>query len=209
MFDPQQFIADCLAARSGPDYLEVLRERLQTVISRPAELAAAFADDDREETLVHSCPMLTIVHVRLSPNVLFPAHNHHMEALIGAYDGGEVHRNYLHRGAGLVETGETRLQAGRVGCCGVRDVHAVANPSARRTAALHIYCGDLVHTRRQIWSPDLTGSSTYSDELYFQWARPYDRSAPFVPPEPCNAHDASAAGAPGGAVRARGSKLVH
>src|SRR5687768_13493172 len=102
MFDIEGFIADCLAARARPDYLAALRERLLTAISRPDEIAAAFAGDQGEETLVHAGPALTLVHVRLSPNVLFPPHNHHMEALIGTYQGGEAHRRYLRRGAGLV-----------------------------------------------------------------------------------------------------------
>jgi predicted metal-dependent enzyme (double-stranded beta helix superfamily) len=188
MFDIEDFVDRCRSAAVRPDPVGVLRGLLADAIRRPGELAAAFGGDDAEETLVHACPLLTIVHVRLSPNVLFPPHNHHMEALIGAYDGGEVHRRYVRRGAGLVEIGEIALAEGSVGRCDVRDVHAVANPGTRRSAALHVYCGDLVHARRQIWMPDLEGSAPYSDERYFQWARPYDAARPFVRPQTCHAH---------------------
>ena len=208
MFDLQVFLNDCLAARARPDYLRALRQLLQAAIDHPRALAAAFADDDSEETLLYASPLLTMVHVRLSPNVLFPPHNHHMEALIGAYCGGEVHRSYLHRGDGLVENGERQLPQGQVAVCGVRDVHAVANPTPDRSAALHIYCGDLVHTRRQVWPPDLGGSSPYSDELYFRWARPYDPAAPFAAPEPCNAHAVTQAPVDP-AVRGRPSTPLH
>lgn len=201
MFELQRFIADCLADRGRPDHLLALQARLASAIASPDALAAAFAGDAREETLLFASPALTVVHVRLSPNVLFPPHNHHMEALIGAYCGGELHRSYLHSGRGLVESGERPLCEGGVARCGMRDVHAVANPTQHRTAALHLYCGDLVRTRRQVWSPDLAASQPYSDELYFRWARPYDPSAPYAAPAPCDAHSAP--------VTAPGSKLAH
>src|SRR4051812_26781543 len=81
MFQLDRFVSDCLAARGEPDYVHSLQAVLQGAIGDAAGISSAFASDQDEVSLIFHGDRMTIVHARISPNVIFPPHNHHMEAL--------------------------------------------------------------------------------------------------------------------------------
>ena len=188
MFDIDQFVSDCVAARRQPDYVATIGALLNQAVNDRAGITAAFQDMQDEEALIYNDASLTVVHVRLSPNTAFPPHNHHMEALIGLYEGEERHRRYLPAGDKLTAEAEFSVTTGNVAICAVPEIHAVANRCAARSAALHVYCGDLVHMPRNIWHPETFEVVGYSDDYYFEWSHAYDPAKPFTRPAVCRAH---------------------
>jgi len=181
-----RFLADC--AQAPGSRLRAVRRLLKTAIADPDAIEACFAGEEAEEKLLCRAPNLTIVHVRLSPNVRFPPHDHAMLSLIGSYRGHELHRFFRRESRVLRSSGEAYLREGDVLVLPPNAIHSVANPSRIRTAAIHIYLGDLVGTPRSIWNPDTSARVPYSDFDYFRWCRPEDPDRPFERPALCDAH---------------------
>lgn len=165
-----------------------LVEVLSSLITNQSLCEEMFADLQDEEALIFKNDKLTIVHIRLSPNVHFPPHNHGMRALIGIWSGQETNIYYRAEGEGVERTGERTYAAGEVITIDAHAIHSVANTGEKRSAALHIYCGDLVHQDRKIWHHTESISVPYSDEKYFGWSEPFDRAKPFQRPDTCYAH---------------------
>lgn len=141
-----------------------------------------------EEALLFKDDKLTIIHIRLSPNVHFPPRNHGMRALIGIWSGQETNIYYRSEGDGVKKTGERVYSAGDVITFDANAIHSVANTGEKRSGALHIYCGDLIQQHRKIWRHNENISVPYSDEAYFGWSEPFDASKPFKRPDTCFAH---------------------
>ena len=86
------------------------------------------------------------------------ADDHRMWACVGIYSGRELNELYRRpaHGAGLVRSGEKRLDEGDVLLLGADTVHAVTNPVDAPTGAIHVYGGDFVAQPRNQWlEPDL------------------------------------------------------
>ena len=178
----------CQRALAASNSYAGLVEVLSPIITNRALCEKVFADLQDEETLIFANEKLTIVHIRLSPNVHFPPHNHGMRALIGIWSGQETNIFYRSEGTGVKKTGEHTYAAGEVITIDANAIHSVANTGEKRSAALHIYCGDLIHQDRKIWHHYKDVSVPYSDETYFGWSEPFNVSKPFTRPDTCHAH---------------------
>jgi predicted metal-dependent enzyme (double-stranded beta helix superfamily) len=83
-------------------------------------------------------------------------HNHQMWATIGIYAGQEdntFYRRAVDDQRVLVESGGKELRVGDVVTLGDNTIHAVANPTAVLTGAIHVYGGDFVNEPRSQWGP--------------------------------------------------------
>jgi predicted metal-dependent enzyme (double-stranded beta helix superfamily) len=131
------------------------------------EITAALGRPDRGgfDTLCRTDD-LTILRFVWPPRVqLFP-HDHQMRAVIGIYEGAEDNEFFRRSSDGLQPSGGRRIEAGAVVTLGHDVVHAVANPRATFTAALHVYQGDFFAARRTQWDPVTHQAAPYDvDEV--------------------------------------------
>jgi len=190
MFNQNDFIEKCEAAISTPNALEVITSLVNDAIAKPQDLENAFVGCDDEEHLVHVSDDLTIVHIRLTPNVHFPPHDHLMNAVVGIYEGCETHIFYDRTEHGIVAKPAVTVAAGNLVAVDVDAIHSVVNTGKNRAAALHVYLGNLVEQERSIWAPDAVTEAPYSDDVYFDLAGPYDVALPYELPAVSRAYSA-------------------
>ena len=129
-------------------------------------------------------PSLTVLNAVWPPHIsLFP-HNHRMWAAIGIYGGQEDNTYYRRQDGQIVVSGGKELHAGQVLLLGDDAIHAVRNPLARYTGAVHVYGGDFVTMERSQWDPGSLAEEPYDLEkvrtVFDQAQRAFERSAPAV-----------------------------
>jgi predicted metal-dependent enzyme (double-stranded beta helix superfamily) len=159
------------AASNAP--LETLGDVLRRHVARLHALGRLVHEAVEDEVLLHASPSLTIYHITLSPGVQYPPHNHLMDALVGIYHGSETNLLYpTGNGRLLAAAARQDVTAPSVIHMDAHAVHAVANPGAGRSGALHVYLGDLLRTRRQLWAADGSAPEPFDDARYLRGARP-------------------------------------
>jgi predicted metal-dependent enzyme (double-stranded beta helix superfamily) len=167
MFDVDQFLADCRAARDETSPHRAIREVLDRVLDEPDDIAEALSPTEGGLTLLRHEADLTVVHVVWAPGMrLFP-HDHRMWAAIAIYAGQEDNAFYRRAGddrSTLNDSGGISVRVGDVLMLGDDVIHAVSNPTRKLTGAIHVYGGDFVNQPRSQWGPG-------TDE-----ERPYDMS---------------------------------
>lgn len=156
MFDTDAFVSECIACLDESEPRRAVRE----LLTRTMADACAVADRLRPEvagiTMLHHSPALTIIDVVWAPGMRIFAHDHRMWAAIGIYAGKEDNaffRRPQSGAAGLVESGGKLLDTGDAALLGADTIHAVSNPSAGATGAIHVYGGDFVNAPRSRWLP--------------------------------------------------------
>jgi predicted metal-dependent enzyme (double-stranded beta helix superfamily) len=99
-------------------------------------------------------PKLTVMFAVWPPHIsLFP-HDHRMWAAIGIYGGREDNTFYRRHAGTIAASGGRQLHERDVLLLGDDTIHAVQNPLARYTGAIHVYGGDFVAKERSMWDPD-------------------------------------------------------
>ena len=182
------FIEACERDVAAPGGLERIRERLAETVQDGSAIGDALPAMTGDEMLLHASERLVVVHLRLSPNVHYPPHEHGMEAIVGIYAGTEHSISYRLEHGRPVAIGEHDAQAGEVTILPGDAIHSVANAGESFSYGLHVYAGDLIHQPRHIWHPETGEAHPYSDECYFEFARPWDARRPYVAPDLCLAH---------------------
>jgi len=156
MFDQDEFLAECQKARNETESRRAIREVLIRALDRPGDVADTLRPTEGGITLLHHDPDLTVIHVVLAPGMRIFPHDHRMWAAIGIYAGQEDNTFYRRAAPGegtLTESGGKELAAGNVLVLGDDAIHAVANPKAHLTGAIHVYGGDFVNQPRSQWGP--------------------------------------------------------
>ena len=188
MFDLRKFIARCAQFMEGSDPVGDIRTLLSEEIKNVERFAAGLPPIKDEETLLHRSSNLYIVNLRLTPNVHYPPHNHHMPVILGVWGGSEINISYERTESGLRKTGEKTLSVGDVPVVPKEAIHSVVNDGETYSNSFHVYLGDLSTQERTIWRHETSESFPYSDETYFELAVPYRADRPFNRPETCYAH---------------------
>ena len=155
-FDLDRFLAESVDAAAETDSRRAIRELLQRAMAEPGAVAAAMRPEKGGFSLLHHSPDLTVLHVVWAPGMRIYPHNHEMWATIGIYGGQEDNTFYRRAEADrstLVESGGKEMREGDVVTLGADTIHAVANPTAQLTGAIHIYGGDFVNEPRRQWGP--------------------------------------------------------
>jgi predicted metal-dependent enzyme (double-stranded beta helix superfamily) len=164
MFDVDALVADCKVAVKEAQPALAVRDVLRRALERPSDVADAFGARDGGLNLIHVTPELTVLHVTWAPRMrLFP-HNHEMWACIGIYGGQEDNTFYRREGPAIVESGGKELREKDILVLGDDAIHAVANPLARLTGAIHVYGGDFVNKPRSMWPPETGAEEPHSME---------------------------------------------
>lgn len=155
MFDVDRFVADCRDALRETQPALAVKELLERVVAHPAAIDATLGASDRGgfRTLHHSA-QLTVLQLIWPPAVVLFPHDHRMWAANGIYGGAEDNTYFRRVPRGTIQrSGGTRLETGTVALLGADAIHAVSNPSAGYTAAIHVYGGDYFATPRSQWDP--------------------------------------------------------
>ncbi|MEW2508471.1 hypothetical protein ACQPXB_09905 [Amycolatopsis sp. CA-161197] len=163
-----------LAARragGAPDPAAALLRLQREVAASAAEVLRRLPGSGVDEHVLHAEPTLTLLRVEIGPRTEYPPHDHLIPACIAVLEGRETNTFYRADGSGLTGVGETDTAAGSVLPMDERVIHSVANRTAERSVALHVYLGDLFQLSRTIWDPATGTPGPYSDERYFALAR--------------------------------------
>ena len=154
MFDTERFIEDCRVGLGAPNPHAVMREIVARAVSEPGQVLNSLGEPKLSgiQTLYRS-DTLTILNVLWGPGMTLYPHEHRMWAVIGIYSGREDNAFYHRSGDGLVLHGVKTLNLKETIPLGEAVIHAVTNPLARITGALHVYGGDFFATPRSEWDP--------------------------------------------------------
>jgi predicted metal-dependent enzyme (double-stranded beta helix superfamily) len=156
MFDVDQLIADCRAARAEGEPRLAARDVLQRALTRPDDVASSLDPREAGLTMLYRDDELTVLHVVWAPGMSIYPHDHRMWAIIGIYAGREDNVFYRRTGPELrtiTESGGKVLTTGDVAVLGDDTIHGVTNPRDRLTGAIHVYGGDLANQPRSRWGP--------------------------------------------------------
>jgi predicted metal-dependent enzyme (double-stranded beta helix superfamily) len=155
MFDVDQFIADCRAAGDEGEPLLAVKDLLKRVMARPAEVADVFPPRRAEIVPLYLATDLSVFRIVWAPHMRLRAHNHLMWGAIGIFGGGEDNTFYRRTEHAITMAGGRALRTGDVAVFGADVIHAVVNPDARFTGAIHVYGGDLTtQAGRSQWDDD-------------------------------------------------------
>lgn len=155
MFDIAEFIDACRAALARPEPAAEVGEVVGAAIGHPGWIEAAVAPigGGGPKFLHRSADLTVYCTVSEAGHALAP-HEHLLWAVAGIAEGDEQNVLYARTGDRLAKDRTVDLVAGDVL---VLDEHAVhAARSRSRTAAVHVYGGDIMSTPRSSW--DDTGA---------------------------------------------------
>jgi predicted metal-dependent enzyme (double-stranded beta helix superfamily) len=156
MFDIDEFIEDCRAARQEDEPRQAVRHVVERAVAAPTAIGDAMRPTEGGLNVLYNGDDLTVLHVVWAPGMeLFP-HDHRMWAVIGIYAGQEDNAFYRRAAPGsrfLTESGGKELKLSDTILLGDDVIHSVSNPLDRLTAAIHVYGGDFVNQPRSQWGP--------------------------------------------------------
>jgi predicted metal-dependent enzyme (double-stranded beta helix superfamily) len=169
--DVSGFVSRAREAVALPAAETAMRSLLQAQATSLRAQGCRWVNHVEDEFLVLASPALSIYHITLTPGVSYPPHDHRMPAMIGLYDGVETNCTYRRSGAGL-ELVQTRdYRAPCVEALPADTIHSVLNPGTVRSAAIHVYFGDLTSMKRSVWDSALCQERPFDNTFYFQQAR--------------------------------------
>ena len=174
MFDIDEFLDRCHVARAETEPRRAMGEVMARALDHPGEVAAALRPTEGGITILHNAADLTVLHIVWAPRMRLYPHDHRMWATIGIYTGLEDNSFYRRSGPRrrtLTGSGGKTLGVGEVLALGDDTIHAVANPEAKLTGAIHVYGGDFVNEPRSQWGPGPLDERPYDlDEARRQFA---------------------------------------
>jgi len=158
MFDIEQFVAECRAARAADATHKAVREVVARAVADPAAVLAAIGEPTRGGARVlHHGEDLTIINLVWAPGMCVMPHNHNMWAVIGMYSGREDNLYWRRRpddAARVTAAGAESLCVGDVATLGRDIIHSVLNPIPRLSCAIHVYGGDFFARSRSEWDAE-------------------------------------------------------
>ena len=165
MFDVETFVAECRDALAEAQPAIAVKELVQRAVSEPAAIDDALGTaNEGGFRCLHRSDEFTVLQFVWPPRVeLFP-HDHRMWAANGIYGGGEDNAFFRRTARGIERAGHKSLRTGDVALLGIEAIHAVSNPSASYTAAIHVYGGDYFATPRSQWDPETLTEAPFDVE---------------------------------------------
>lgn len=157
-FDPQSFVADCVAtAAAGGNSQEAIQALMAEALSSPdAVLHGVGAPVKGGIKALYRSAELTILNIVWSPLMQLLPHEHNMWAVIGIYAGREdnVFWQRAKGGTGIGATTARAISTGEVVSLPRDVIHSVNNPIEKLTGAIHVYGGDFFAIHRSEWDPE-------------------------------------------------------
>jgi predicted metal-dependent enzyme (double-stranded beta helix superfamily) len=167
----ERFLAAARQALDGPSPQEAMRALLDATVRSLYGQPRRWIEHDGDEMLLMSSPRLTVYHIALSPRIHYPPHDHRVPAMIGLYHGAETSLSYRRDGSTLVGTERHDHEAPCVATLPADAIHSVVNMGDVRSAAIHVYFGDLTVVQRSLWDADAREERPFDNRFYFEQAR--------------------------------------
>jgi predicted metal-dependent enzyme (double-stranded beta helix superfamily) len=167
----EAFLAAARQALVSASPERAMRALLDTTVEALHGRSHPWIGHDDDEMLLASSPQLTVYHITLSPRIHYPPHEHRVPAMIGLYQGTETSFSYRRDGRALMQTERHDHAAPCVAALPADVIHSVVNMGDVRSAAIHVYFGDLTAVERSIWDLDLGGERRFENRFYFEQAR--------------------------------------
>ncbi len=171
-FELDRFISHCKEAVDQPGpaeaVLALMREALSDVAGVREALQSMLGGSLSNAPLFRSSELL-ILNTVLVPGLVTPPHDHATWAVIGVYGGREDNRFYRKSTSGLEEIARKELRVGGSIFLDPGVIHAVANPLAVPTLALHVYGADLLTAPRSMWHPHTLEACDYDPAQFLKW----------------------------------------
>ena len=165
------FLAAARQALAGASPWEAMRTLLEATVAALHIRSDQWLEHDEDEKVLVSTPQLTVYHITLSPRIHYPPHEHRMPAMIGLYQGTETSFSYRRDGRALVQTRRHDHAAPCIAALPADVIHSVVNMGDARSAAIHVYFGDLTAVERSVWDLDLREERRFDNRFYFEQAR--------------------------------------
>lgn len=165
------FLAAAGVAMADPSPQRAMRSLLEETVQALHGRPRRWIEHEGDEMVVLASAQLTVYHIALSPGIHYPPHDHRVPAMIGLYHGTETSFSYRRSGQGLLLAGRDAHAAPSVAVLPVDAIHSVVNMGAERSAAIHVYFGDLLTVERSIWDADLREERPFDNDFYFEQAR--------------------------------------
>ena len=165
------FLGDVRRALTGPAPQQALRTLLEGMVSALTGRGRPWLAHDGDELLLAATPEMTVYHITLSPRIHYPPHDHRMPAMIGLYQGSETSFSYRRNGSALQRVERRDHAAPCVASLPADVIHSVVNMGEARSAAIHVYFGDLGTVERSIWDAELREERRFDNRFYFEQAR--------------------------------------
>jgi predicted metal-dependent enzyme (double-stranded beta helix superfamily) len=176
----EDFVVQCrqLAAEgAGPvQFAEVMRELVADPSALATEVGALHVPNpipqEGIDHIVFEDETLTVVTVDVNPGVEQPPHEHLMPAIIGVFEGAEVHRFYSRGADGISRSGGRTVGVGDVLSLGSESVHAIASADQTWCRGIHVYLGSLSSAKRMMFHPETFVPVRMEMARYADWCRP-------------------------------------
>lgn len=165
------FLTAARQALAGASPQAVMRSLLDATVASLHARSGNWIEHDEDERLLVSTPQLTVYHITLSPRIHYPPHEHRMPAMIALYQGMETSFSYRRDGKALAQTARHDHAAPCVATLPADVIHSVVNMGTARSAAIHVYFGDLTAVERSVWDLDLREERRFDNRFYFEQAR--------------------------------------
>ena len=168
----ETFLAAARQALASASPERAMRALLDATVAALYTRSSRWIEHDGDEMLLASLPEITLYHIALSPHVHYPPHDHRMPAMVALYRGAETSFSYRRNGGALVRTRRQDYTAPCVAALPADVIHSVVNTGEVRSAAIHVYFGELTAVERSVWDPDLREERRFDNRFYFEQARP-------------------------------------
>jgi predicted metal-dependent enzyme (double-stranded beta helix superfamily) len=165
------FVAAARRALTAASPRQAMRALLDATVATLHARTGSWLEHDSDELLLASSAELTLYHITLSPRIHYPPHEHRMPAMIALYHGTETSFSYRRSSGALVQTKRLDHAAPCVADLPADAIHSVVNLGDARSAAIHVYFGDLTAVERSIWDADLREERPFDNDFYFEQAR--------------------------------------
>jgi predicted metal-dependent enzyme (double-stranded beta helix superfamily) len=167
----ESFLAAAREALSSASPQQAMQALLDATVEALVARTDRWIEHDSDEMLLASSAELTVYHVALTPRIHYPPHDHRVPAMIALYQGAETSFSYRRNGRALVRVERRDHAAPCVAALPADAIHSVVNLGDVRSAAIHVYFGDLTAVERSIWDADLREERRFDNRFYFEQAR--------------------------------------
>lgn len=165
----------CALARESADPLAAMREVLENLCSKVAEIEQALSyvsgTGGNARQVFYRSPDLTLLKVRFPNGRRTPPHDHGTWASILLLSGGEKNTLYRTEGDKLRRASEVTLTRGSILTMRAETAHVAECLGDTPAIGLHVYGGDIFELPRRMWHPQTLAAHPLDWALYENFAQ--------------------------------------